>query len=171
MRSTLVAVVIIVSTQFSQANGDNVCASEADRVSTATPKRPNNIPTLEEWLDALSFAESGNRARIVHQDVDGRNYYGCLQFRLKTFRFFVDKFSLAPNLVGSGVADLIYDCAFQKRLAARMILDNPASWRHWRKTVQRIGLPPPATVAADAARSARSGHSCPADNSEQAEVK
>ena len=38
--------------------------------------------------------------------------------------------------------DLIYDCGFQKRLAVRMILDNPENWKHWRNTVQRIGLPP-----------------------------
>ena len=39
--------------------------------------------------------------------------------------------------------DLIFDCAFQKRLAALMIRDNPENWKHWRTTVQRrIGLPP-----------------------------
>ena len=166
MRSSLAAAVIIVWTQSWQANAENVCASDADsaaRISTATHQRPSSNKTLEEWLDALSFAESGNRARIIHQDLDGRNYYGCLQFRLKTFRFFVDKFGLAPNLTATDVTNLIYDCAFQKRLAAFMILDNPASWKHWRKTVQRIGLPPSVTDAAAAARSARAARSCPAD--------
>jgi hypothetical protein len=107
---------------------------------------------LEKWLDALSFAESGNRARIVHQDLDGRYYYGCLQFRVKTFRFFVDKFGLTPSPAGSDVMDLIYDCGFQKRLAVRMIIDSPENWKHWRNTVQRIGLPPGATSTSDLVR-------------------
>ena len=168
MRSGLAAAVIfIVWTQCSQLNGDDGCSSgnnnEALRSAAAAPGMRQK-QTLEKWLDALSFAESGNRARIVHQDVDGRYYYGCLQFREKTFRSFVDKFGLTPNSEGSDVMELIYDCAFQKRLAVRMILDNPENWKHWRNTVQRIGLPPGATSTSDLARTARSDHSCPEDN-------
>lgn len=168
MRSRLAAAVIfVVWTQCSQVNGDDGCASGNNNeslVSAAASPGPRQQQTLEKWLEALSFAESGNRAQIVHQDLDGRYYYGCLQFRVKTFRFFVDKFGLAPNPEGSDVMELIYDCAFQKRLAVRMILDNPENWKHWRKTVRRIGLPPGATSTSDLARTARSDHPCPADN-------
>jgi hypothetical protein len=168
MGSSLVAaVIIIVSTQCSQVNGDDGCGSGTGNqapVSTAAAPRASQQRILEKWLDVLSFAESGNRARIVHQDLDGRYYYGCLQFRVKTFRFFVDKFGLAPNLEGSDIMDLIYDCAFQKRLAVRMILDNPENWKHWRKTVGRIGLPPGATSTLELARPTRADHPCPADN-------
>ena len=102
---------------------------------------------LKKWLAALSFAESGNRDWIVHRDRDGRYYYGCLQFREKTFRFFVQKFNLGPTAEDTEVMDLIFDCGFQKRLAALMIRDNPENWKHWRTTVQRrIGLPPGAKV-------------------------
>jgi hypothetical protein len=99
---------------------------------------------LKKWLAELSFAESGNRDWIVHRDRDGRYYYGCLQFREKTFRFFVEKFDLRPTEAEDAeVMDLIFDCAFQKRLAALMIRDNPENWKHWRTTVKRrIGLPP-----------------------------
>jgi len=97
---------------------------------------------LKKWLDALSVAESGNREWIVHRDRDGRYYYGCLQFRERTFRFFVQKFNLGPTDEDAEVMDLIFDCAFQKRLAALMIRENPANWKHWRGTVHRIGLPP-----------------------------
>jgi len=161
------AVIFVVWTQCLQVNGDDGCASGNDNealVSAAASPGAHRQQTLQKWLDALSFAESGNRARVVHQDLDGRYYYGCLQFRVKTFRSFVDKFGLAPTPAGSDVMDLIYDCAFQKRLAARMILDNPENWKHWRRTVRRIGLPPGATSTSDLARTARSDHSCPADN-------
>ena len=98
---------------------------------------------LKKWIAALSFAESGNRDWIVHRDRDGRYYYGCLQFREKTFRFFVQKFNLGPTAGDTEVMDLIFDCTFQKRLAALMIRDNPDNWKHWRTTVRRrIGLPP-----------------------------
>jgi hypothetical protein len=168
MRSRLAAaVIVIVWTQCSQVNGDGGCASGTNNnalVSAAASPGTRQRRILEKWLDALSLAESGNRARIVHQDLDGRYYYGCLQFRVTTFRSFVDKFGLAPKPEDSDVMDLIYDCTFQKRLATRMILDNPENWKHWRATVQRIGLPPGATSTSDLARAARSDRSCPAGN-------
>jgi hypothetical protein len=168
MRSRFVAaVLVIVWTQCSQVNGDGGCTSGTNNdapVSAAAPPDTRQQRTLEKWLDALSLAESGNRARIAHQDLDGRYYYGCLQFRVKTFRFFVDRFGLTPNPAGSDFMDLIYDCGFQKRLAVRMILDNPENWKHWRGTVQRIGLPPGPNSASDLPRTARSDHSCRADN-------
>jgi hypothetical protein len=112
---------------------------------------------LTKWLDALSFAESSNREWIVHRDRDGRYYYGCLQFREKTFRFFVQKFDVGPVTEDVEVMDLIFDCAFQKRLAARMIRDNPGNWKHWRNTVQRIGLPPGAKMPAESPIAEQSG--------------
>jgi hypothetical protein len=99
-------------------------------------------PVLEKWIDTLARAESGNRQWIVHQDHDGGYNFGCLQFRERTFRFYVEKFKLAPTAGPAEVMDLIYDCAFQKRLALRMIRENPDNWKHWKKTVGRIGLPP-----------------------------
>jgi len=101
---------------------------------------------LNKWLEALSFAESGNRERIMHKDRDGRFYYGCLQFRERTFRYYVAKYNLADS-DETDVMDLIYDCAFQKRVAARMIRDDPENWKHWRNSAKRIGLPPGAAPA------------------------
>jgi hypothetical protein len=46
--------------------------------------------------------------------------------------------------------NLIYDCAFQKRLALRMLRESPENWKHWKKTARRIGLPPGASAACDA---------------------
>ena len=140
-----VAVFLLLSGLFART-----CSADAHSRATAQP--PPVEPAeraLGKWLDALSFAESGNREWIVHRDLDGRLYYGCLQFREKTFRFFVQKYDLAPKVEGSETMDLIYDCEFQKRLAARMIRQNPANWKHWRNTVGRIGLPPGAVVASE----------------------
>ena len=123
---------------------------ESAPASSTTPAHKN----LKKWLDALSLAESGNRAGIMHKDRDGRYYYGCLQFRERTFRYFVSKYSLADSDV-TDVMELIYDCAFQKRVAARMIRDDPDNWKHWRNSTKRIGLPPGATPAPEASTNDR----------------
>jgi hypothetical protein len=124
------------------AKASSSCADGKEEGSSDLPSGTCIQPPLTKWLNALSFAESGNRPQIVHQDRDGRLYYGCLQFRERTFRFYVKKFNLAPNAQAAEVMALIYDCRFQKRLATRMIHDNPDNWKHWRYTVERIGLPP-----------------------------
>ena len=166
MRSRLAAAVFILCAQSLQVTAEDCVSSTRNDalVSPPAPQKPRRQRTLAKWLDALSFAESGNRAWIVHQDRDGRFYYGCLQFREKTFRFYVDKFGLAANDEQNDVMELIYDCSFQKRLARRMILDDPENWKHWRTTAGRIGLPPGATDAADLARRDRPDQPCPADN-------
>jgi hypothetical protein len=128
--------------------------SRVDRADgAATGAEVRDEATLRKWIDALAVAESGNRGWIVHQDRDGRYYYGCLQFRESTFRYFVEKFQFAPDREPAEVMKLIYDCPFQKRLAARMIRQDPGNWKHWRKTAGRIGLPPgaPATSETKAA--------------------
>lgn len=126
--------------------------SRVDRADgAATGAEVRDEARLRKWIDALAVAESGNRAWIVHQDRDGRYYYGCLQFRESTFRYFVERFQIAPDKEPAEVMNLIYDCAFQKRLAARMIRQNPANWKHWRKTAGRIGLPPGAAPSPDLA--------------------
>jgi hypothetical protein len=114
--------------------------------SAPAPSATRAPKSLNKWLDALSFAESGNRDWIMHKDRDGRFYYGCLQFRERTFRYYVAKYNLADS-DETDVMELIYDCAFQKRVAARMIRDDQENWKHWRNSAKRIGLPPGATPA------------------------
>jgi hypothetical protein len=128
------------------SSADHAATVEAEPLAVEVSGR-----TLRQWIDALAVAESGNRNWIVHEDVDGRLYYGCLQFREETFRYFAKKFRLVPAAQPADVMGLIYDCAFQKRLAVRMIHDNAGYWKHWRKTVERIGLPPGAKNPLDAA--------------------
>lgn len=111
--------------------------------SQASPSEAPPANSLETWIDALAVAESGNRQRLVHRDRDGQLYYGCLQFHEKTFRAYVRKFHLLPKGSRSETMSRVYDCAFQKRLAALMIRDDPRNWRHWRGTVEKVvGLPP-----------------------------
>jgi hypothetical protein len=129
-------------------------SQEREAVSPATagsgelqvsPADSQPAPTLEDWLDALAVAESGNRQWLVHRDRDGRLYYGCLQFRERTFRAYARKFHLLPSR--SETMNAIYDCSFQKRLAALMLRDDPRNWRHWKGTVvNRVGLPPADTA-------------------------
>lgn len=104
---------------------------------------PAPADALELWIDKLAVAESGNRARLVHRDRDGQLYYGCLQFHAKTFRVYVRRFHLLPKSSREEMMGHIYDCAFQKHLAAMMIRDDPENWKHWRGTVEkRVGMPP-----------------------------
>jgi len=123
------------------SNAGHAAAVESEPLSSS----------LRKWIDALAVAESGNRNWIVHEEEDGRRYYGCLQFREETFRYFAKKFRMVQTAQPGDVMSLIYDCAFQKRLATRMIRENPENWKHWRKTVERIGLPPGAKAPVDAA--------------------
>jgi hypothetical protein len=147
--------------QCSQAEGAGQAASGTDLATGPTAEPGSGAggepAMLRKWIDALAVAESGNRPWIVHQDRDGGSNYGCLQFRERTFRVFVKKFNLAPNAQPDEVMNLIYDCGFQKRLAARMIRKNCENWKHWRKTVERIGLPPGATCASGPVASGSGG--------------
>jgi hypothetical protein len=147
---TLAAACLILCGQCSRVEGADQAASGADHATgPAAEPVSGEQAMLRKWIDALAVAESGNRPWIVHQDRDGGSNYGCLQFRERTFRVFVKKFNLAPNAEPDEVMNLIYDCGFQKRLAARMIRKNCENWKHWRKTVERIGLPPGAVCASD----------------------
>jgi len=136
------------------SGAEHTTASPVEQGADARPQR-----SLDQWLDALSFAESGNREWIVHRDRDGRDYFGCLQFRDTTFRYYVAKFDLAPNTNAIEVMSLLYDCAFQKRLAARMLRADAENWKHWRGTAQKIGLPP-VKAAAPRATTRESSREC-----------
>lgn len=160
----LAAAFLVVWCPSSQLDA-NDCAASGEEHATAAPveqgadARPQQR-SLEQWLDALSFAESGNREWIVHRDRDGRDYFGCLQFRDTTFRYYVAKFDLAPNTNAIEVMSLLYDCAFQKRLAARMLRADADNWKHWKGTAQKIGLPPVKAAAPRAMARDRSGPDC-----------
>lgn len=122
---------------------ENVAAARPAPSSSGADELESQPKTMENWLDALAQAESGNRERLVHRDRDGQLYYGCLQFQAKTFRVYVRRFHLAPESSRSEIMSRIYDCGFQKRLALAMIRSDPSNWKHWRWTVERkIGLPP-----------------------------
>ncbi|HXJ43283.1 MAG TPA: hypothetical protein VNH18_28640 [Bryobacteraceae bacterium] len=131
--------------------GETNCVAAGDGHAAEIPaaRRSATEPSLAlaQWIDALAIAESGNRDWIAHQDRDGGYNYGCLQFRERTFLHFVKKFKLDAD--PDEVMNLIYDCAFQKRLALDMLRDNPDNWKHWKKTARRIGLPPRVSAACD----------------------
>src|SRR5437588_11423357 len=98
LRSSIPAAALLVLWgQPSRVSATTTADEEEPSVSSASAHNEPAQPSLRKWLDALSFAESGNRPWIVHRDRDGRDYHGCLQFREKTFRYFVDKFNLAPK--------------------------------------------------------------------------
>jgi hypothetical protein len=135
---------IIWSCAVVLAGADCAVPGAGNDISASVELHPAAEPdlVLRKWIDSLAAAESGNRDWIAHQDLDGRYNYGCLQFRERTFRFFIKKYKLAANAEPDKIMELIYDCAFQKRLALRMIQEDPENWKHWKKSARRIGLPP-----------------------------
>ena len=145
MSSRCVAMSLVICAQPATP-GETDCApavgDHAASISAAPRSAPDTAQTLAQWIDTLAIAESGNRDWVAHQDRDGGYNYGCLQFRERTFQHFVKKFNLAPNAKPDDLMNMIYDCEFQKRLALRMLRENPENWKHWKKTVRRIGLPP-----------------------------
>ena len=159
----LAAAFLVVWCPSSQLDANDCAASGAEHsipavVEQGSDARPQR--SLDQWIDALEFAESGNREWIVHRDRDGRDYYGCLQFRDTTFRYYVAKFDLAPNTDPAEMMSLLYDCAFQKRLAARMLHADAENWKHWKGTTKRIGLPPLKNAAPHAIARDQSSHDC-----------
>jgi len=151
--SRCVAVSLVVCCQPAKPGETDCTAAGGEHAASilAAPRSAHDPgQTLGQWIDALAIAESGNRGWIAHQDRDGGYNYGCLQFRERTFRHFVKKINLAPGAQPDEVMNLIYDCAFQKSLALRMLRENPENWKHWKKTAGRIGLPPGAGDACDA---------------------
>lgn len=142
-RIFLAAVAVALCCQAQEAGTASTASEPADRAPAASAEISAPADALELWLDKLAVAESGNRARLVHRDRDGQLYYGCLQFHAKTFRVYVRRFHLLPQNSRAEMMHRIYDCAFQKRLAALMIRDDPDNWKHWKWTVEkRVGMPP-----------------------------
>jgi len=159
----LAAAFLVVWCPSSRLDANDCAASGAEHstpvaVEQSADARPQR--SLNQWIDALEFAESGNREWIVHRDRDGRDYYGCLQFRDTTFRYYVAKYDLAPNTNAIEVMSLLYDCAFQRRLAARMLRADAENWKHWKGTTKRIGLPPLEAAAPRAIARDQSSHDC-----------
>lgn len=128
---------------YSQQSAPSASTTDPAPDSQERPSAEASNP-LQVWLNALARAESGNREHLVHRDRDGQLYYGCLQFQARTFRVYARKLGLLPASGRSDLMSRIYDCGFQKRLAAAMIRDDPSNWKHWRLTVEKkVGLPPP----------------------------
>ena len=152
MSSRCAAAFLVICSQPATPGEPGCGAASSDHAATVSGAQRSGAgpaQTLAQWIDALAVAESGNREWIAHQDRDGGYNYGCLQFRETTFRHYVTKFNLAPNSERAEVMNLIYDCAFQKRLVLRMLRENPENWKHWKKTARRIGLPPGVSTACE----------------------
>lgn len=98
--------------------------------------------TLDSWLKKLVFLESEGKSNIKVLDNNGLHSFGCLQFQMSTFREFGLKYDLISK--DDELGKVIYNCALQKKIAARMIEDNYNNWRHWYTSVKirGLGLPP-----------------------------
>lgn len=105
--------------------------------ATSTQSEEPKADKLDLWLNKLAQAESTGRENIKILDVNGRYSYGCLQFQMRTFLSYAERYDIEVT------TDDIYDCNLQKRLAKEMILENHSNWRHWFNSAKyKVGLPP-----------------------------
>ena len=132
----------------------NTTKEEAEKASAQKKKevaKPQPTPTevgtmsdLDRWIERLAEKESNNRAGIKILDVNGRYSYGCLQFQLATFKSYSTRYGILDADEVISWEDELYNCAQQKQIAKRMILEKHRNWRHWAYTVlnKGIGFPP-----------------------------
>jgi len=108
---------------------------------------------LDLWIENLALKESGNNATALVFDSNKRYSYGCLQFQMATFQFYMKMYGLGTASSTAGWKALIYDCGIQKQLAKAMIQDKQSNWKHWYNTVMRkgVGKPPVEVAVAPAA--------------------
>jgi len=86
----------------------------------------------QSWVDRLAKFESQNTPIIKKLDKNGKYSYGCLQFQKRTFDSVSKRYKLEGN---------IYDCEFQRKLATKMIEEDPNNCKHWKAAVRAIGKP------------------------------
>ena len=138
-------------TASSEASAANLAVITTDSPAAAASSTAPAPSALDRWLESLAAKESGNRAGIKILDVNGRYSYGCLQFQMATFRSYSARYGLVDPAAVTSWEELLYDCSLQKRIAKRMIQENPANWRHWAYTVLNKGIgKPPAEQAVEA---------------------
>ena len=98
--------------------------------------------SLRQWIDRLVFVESRHRWLVKKLDRNGKYSYGCLQFQEATFIQQMRLHNLLATSDAALIMGRIYDCELQKKLTGAMIKADYNNWRHWRTSIQRIGLPP-----------------------------
>jgi len=89
---------------------------------------------IMEWINKLEQIELPNRYPRDYCIVDsnGRLSCGCLQFQLRTFTEFSEKYQ---------VKEQWKSCDAQKEVAYKMISDDLENAWHWATSVKKIGLP------------------------------
>jgi hypothetical protein len=146
----------IVMSMVVSAMANNPLAIKLNTITTTIPYEENQSiiqefkpEPLDDWLNQLVNKESNGKASIKILDTNGYYSYGCLQFQMRTFLEYGNKYDVFSNAEIEHLDKLIYDCDFQKRLAKLMIQDNPNNWRHWHTSVTKggIGLPPTLKLA------------------------
>ena len=104
--------------------------------------KPATIDPLDAWLERLVQVESGGRSNVTVLDRNGHISRGCLQFQDRTLIAQARRHGFLPHSEDSELPSIAYDCHEAKNLARAMLRNNPANWKHWRNSVQQIGLPP-----------------------------
>ena len=141
-------------TVSSAGRGASSCSSVVDRHAPARGVAPPQDViansrmeefeefSLRQWIDRLVFVESRHRWLVKKLDRNGKYSYGCLQFQEATFIQQMRLHNLLATSDAALIMGRIYDCELQKKLTGAMIKADYNNWRHWRTSIQRIGLPP-----------------------------
>lgn len=97
---------------------------------------------LRQWINILVQQESSGRTNIKILDNNHKYSYGCLQFQKQTFVGYAKSLNMLPETEDNEIENFIYDCEYAKLLVEKMIENNYDNWKHWKNSVDKIGMPP-----------------------------
>lgn len=97
---------------------------------------------LRQWINILVQQESSGRTNIKILDNNHKYSYGCLQFQKQTFVGYAKSLNMLPETEDNEIENFIYDCEYAKLLAEKMIENNYDNWKHWKNSVDKIGMSP-----------------------------
>jgi len=105
-------------------------------------KEAQRPDALDRWITKLAFCESSNRPEAINQFDGGSPSYGYLQWKLKSFWLYNQKYKILPDLERDEVRNIIMDREVQIELARRVLLEeaNGRGWRNWWYCSQKAGL-------------------------------
>jgi hypothetical protein len=108
----------------------------AKRVETAVKDE------LDLWIEKLAQHENCPATGII--DTNHQVSWGILCFQYPTFKRYIRKYNLLPEVEDEELYNWIADSKLQKKLTKIMISDNYNNWRHWYNSVitRKLGKPP-----------------------------
>jgi len=92
---------------------------------------------LTPFVEYLSWCESRHKPHIKVLDTNGAYSYGRFQFQMHTFKWYVQRYNLAPDIEEAEYLNLIYDGDFQEKVVRRVLEEGRNDWYMCTKSYQQ----------------------------------